>query len=98
VTVTDLEHTQPDANRLSTVTGTVMSDPASVNLCNPDYNLILRDREDEIVYGMTTTKGEPTFEGRFPDTADYTKSEAYVVQGVFTLGQASGTRASCRSQ
>jgi hypothetical protein len=47
---------------------------------------------------MTTTKGEPTFEGRFPDTADYTKSEAYVVQGVFTLGQASGTRASCRSQ
>jgi hypothetical protein len=51
VTVTDLEHTQSDASRLSTVTGTVVSDPASVNLCNPDYNLILRSRETRSFMG-----------------------------------------------
>jgi hypothetical protein len=98
VTVTGLKHTQPDASGLSTVTGTVVSDPASVNLCNPDFNLILRDEDGKIIYGMTTTKDEPVFEGRFPDNTDYSKSEAFVVQGVFTLGQASGTRASCRAQ
>jgi hypothetical protein len=98
VTVTDLKHTQPDASGLSTVTGTVVSNPDRVNLCNPDFNLILRNKDNKIIYGMTTTKGEPTFEERFPDTTDYTKTEAYVVQGVFTLGHASGARASCRSQ
>ncbi len=98
VTVTDLKHTQPDASGLSTVTGTVVSNPDRVNLCNPDFNLILRNNDNKIIYGMTTTKGEPTFEERFPDTTDYTKTEAYVVQGVFTLGHASGARASCRSQ
>lgn len=97
VSVTDLRHTVPDASGLSTVTGTVVSDPARTDLCNPDFNLILRDKDNKIIYGMTTTKSEPTFEGRFPDTADYRKAEAYVVQGVFTIGPASGPRASCRS-
>jgi hypothetical protein len=98
VGVTDLKHTPADASGLSTVTGTVVSDPARTDLCNPDFNLILRDKTNKIIYGTTTTKSEPTFEGRFPNTADYSKAEAYVVQGVFTLGQASGPRASCRSQ
>jgi hypothetical protein len=96
-TVTDLKHTGPDASGFTTVTGTLVTDPPNAKLCNPDFTLILRDKDNNIIYGMTTTKNGPTFEERFPAATDYTRGEAYVVQGVFTLWPASGARSSCRA-
>jgi hypothetical protein len=81
MTVTDLRHTGPDGRGLSTVTGTLRTEPPATPPCSPDFNLILRDKKSKIIYGLRTTASTPTFEERFPAAADYSKAEVYVVQG-----------------
>jgi len=98
VTVVDLKHTGPDSRGLSTVTGTVRTDPPTVNLCNPHFALILRDRNNKIIYGLTATADEPSFEEHFPPATDYRAAQVYVVQGVESLGMNSAATTSCRTQ
>ena len=99
VTVTGITHTGPDARGLSTITGTVTTDPASTALCNPQFNLILRDKANKIIYGTTGTARTPTFQERFPAATDYDNTQVYVVQGApATLSIDLAATASCRSQ
>jgi hypothetical protein len=85
VTVTDLRHTGPDSRGLSTVTGTIRTDPPDTSLCSPRFHLILRDKSNKIIYGMSAKGSRPTFEESFPAATDYSKAEVYVVQGSFSL-------------
>jgi hypothetical protein len=97
-TVTDLKHTGPDTHGLTTVTGTLVTDPSTVTLCNPQFSLILRDQNNKIIYGVRSLQNEPTFAERVPAATDWSKAAVYLLQGVFTLGAPSGARASCRAR
>jgi hypothetical protein len=97
VTVTDLKHTGPDSRGLSTVTGTIQADPPTARLCNPDFNLILRNKSGQIVFGQNSTSvdGGPTFEDRFPTDVDFGRTEVYVVQGGQSLSPMTNAEVSC---
>jgi hypothetical protein len=98
VSVANLRHT---ATRRGTdsVTGSLVVEPPGARLCHPEFYLILRDRRHKIIYGAWGRGPEPAFDGRFPAAADYSRAEAYVVQGMSsTLGLGpAGPVASCRA-
>jgi hypothetical protein len=98
VTVSDVKHTGPDSSGHTQVTGTVVTDPASVTLCNPQFFLLLRDKAGKIIFGAGPEKSGPTFDERLPSGVDWSTAEISVVMGVATLGIPSGAKLSCRSQ
>ena len=74
------------------------TDPPSVNLCNPDFTLILRDKNSKIIYGLTATADSRGSRNASPANTDYSKAQVYVAQGVTSLGINPAQPASCRGQ
>jgi hypothetical protein len=98
VQVSDIKHTGPDSSGHTQVTGTLVTDPASVTLCNPQFFLVLRNKAGKIIFGAGPTKTEPSFDERLPSGVDWSTAEISVVLGVATLGIPSGAQLSCQSQ
>jgi hypothetical protein len=98
VRVAGIKHTGPDSSGRTEVTGTVVTDPASATLCNPEFFLVLRNKAGKIVFGASTTKSGPAFDERLPSGVDWSTAEISVVLGVATLGIPSGAKLSCQSQ
>jgi hypothetical protein len=97
VKVANIKHTGPDSSGHSQVTGTVVTDPASATLCNPQFFLVLRNKAGKIVFGAGPQKSGPTFDERLPSGVDWSTAEISVVMGVATLGIPSGAKLSCQS-
>jgi hypothetical protein len=97
VQVADIRHTGPDSSGHSQVTGTVVTDPASVTLCNPQFFLVLRNKAGKIMFGAGPEKTGPTFDERLPSGVDWSTAEISVAMGVATLGILSGAELSCQS-
>jgi hypothetical protein len=97
VTVTGLHHSDPGADGYTEVTGTVTTYPPGITLCNPAFYLVLRAAKNTIVYGQHATQQQPSFSGDMPADVDWSSAQISVVQGVPTLGNASGATLSCRT-
>jgi hypothetical protein len=97
VTVTQLTHSAPDDRGFTTVSGKIHTNPPGATLCEPQVNLIVRNRTGKIIYGEVGTPNGigVTFESAFPAGSDFDRSEVYVAQGRPAVSLRPAAFASC---
>ncbi|MGI5238575.1 hypothetical protein [Dactylosporangium sp. CA-139066] len=89
VTTRNVSYGQPDAGGYVAMKFEVVTDPPNKPMCQPTAHIIARDNANHIVYGTTEPIKSPSvsLSVPFPASADVSKTEIYVEQGQYVIGQ-----------